>query len=57
MMNRRSAMATLLASASAVLVPRAVRSQAKFPARPIRIIVPVLQSHYSALAMAIAAGP
>jgi tripartite-type tricarboxylate transporter receptor subunit TctC len=31
----------LLASASAVLVPRAVRSQAKFPARPIRIIVPV----------------
>ena len=56
-MNRRSAMATLLASASAVLVPRAVRSQAKFPARPIRIIVPVLQSHDSALARAIAAGP
>jgi len=40
-MNRRSAMVTLLASASAVLVPLAVRSQAKFPARPIRIIVPV----------------
>ena len=41
-MNRRSAIATLLASASAALAPRAVRGQAKtFPTRPIRIIVPV----------------
>lgn len=40
-MNRRSAIATLLASASAALAPHAVRSQAKFPTRPIRIIVPV----------------
>jgi len=40
-MNRRSAIASLLAGASAVLAPRRVRGQAKFPTRPIRIIVPV----------------
>jgi len=40
-MNRRSAIASLLASVGAVLAPRIACSQAKFPTRPIRIIVPV----------------
>jgi tripartite-type tricarboxylate transporter receptor subunit TctC len=41
MMNRRFAIASLLAGASAALAPRIVRSQSNFPERPIRIIVPV----------------
>ena len=41
-MNRRSAIASLLAGAGAVLAARVARGQAKtFPTRPIRIIVPV----------------
>jgi tripartite-type tricarboxylate transporter receptor subunit TctC len=40
-MNRRIAIASMLASAGAVLAPRVVRGQARFPERPIRIIVPV----------------
>jgi len=40
-MNRRFAIAALLASASAVLAPRVVRAQSGFPNRAIRIIVPV----------------
>jgi len=38
-MNRRHAVAAMLAGA--VLAPRILRAQAAFPARPIRIIVPV----------------
>jgi tripartite-type tricarboxylate transporter receptor subunit TctC len=40
-MNRRSVVASMLAGASAVIVPRVVRAQADFPGRPIRILVPV----------------
>ena len=40
-MNRRSAIASMLASAGAVLAPRIARSQAGFPSRPVRILVPV----------------
>jgi tripartite-type tricarboxylate transporter receptor subunit TctC len=40
-MNRRFAIASLLAGAGAVLAPRIARAQSDFPARPIRIIVPV----------------
>jgi tripartite-type tricarboxylate transporter receptor subunit TctC len=40
-MNRRFAIASLLAGAGAVLAPRMVRGQSDFPERPIRIIVPV----------------
>ncbi len=40
-MNRRFAIASLLASAGAVLAPRPGRGQAGLPSRPIRIIVPV----------------
>ena len=40
-MNRRFAIASLLASAGVVLAPRIGRGQAGFPNRPIRIIVPV----------------
>ena len=40
-MNRRDAMACGLAAAGLALVPRALRAQAAFPARPIRLIVPV----------------
>jgi tripartite-type tricarboxylate transporter receptor subunit TctC len=40
-MNRRFAVASLLASAGAVVAPRIARGQASFPNRPIRIIVPV----------------
>ena len=40
-MNRRSAIASMLASAGAVLAPRIARGQSGFPSRPIRIIVPV----------------
>jgi tripartite-type tricarboxylate transporter receptor subunit TctC len=41
MMNRRFAIASLLAGAGAALAPRLGRTQAGFPNRPIRIIVPV----------------
>src|ERR1700683_3361567 len=40
-MNRRFAIASLLAGASAALAPRIVRGQSDFPERPIRVIVPV----------------
>jgi len=40
-MNRRSAMASMLAAGGSVLAPRALRAQARFPDRAIRIIVPV----------------
>jgi tripartite-type tricarboxylate transporter receptor subunit TctC len=40
-MNRRIAIASMLASAGVVLAPHVVRGQARFPERPIRIIVPV----------------
>jgi tripartite-type tricarboxylate transporter receptor subunit TctC len=44
-MNRRFAIASMLAGASSAIVPRIVRAQSSFPAsfpeRPIRIIVPV----------------
>src|SRR5271155_4397625 len=40
-MNRRGAIASMLATASAVLAPAVVRAQAGFPNRSIRIIVPV----------------
>jgi tripartite-type tricarboxylate transporter receptor subunit TctC len=40
-MNRRSAIASLLASASAALAPCVARGQSGFPNRPIRILVPV----------------
>jgi tripartite-type tricarboxylate transporter receptor subunit TctC len=40
-MNRRFAIGSILASAGAVLAPRSGHSQAGFPNRPIRIIVPV----------------
>jgi tripartite-type tricarboxylate transporter receptor subunit TctC len=41
MMNRRFAIASMLAGAGAALAPRIVRGQSDFPERPIRIIVPV----------------
>jgi tripartite-type tricarboxylate transporter receptor subunit TctC len=40
-MNRRDTIACGLAAAGLVLAPRALRAQAGFPARPIRVIVPV----------------
>jgi tripartite-type tricarboxylate transporter receptor subunit TctC len=40
-MNRRFAIASLLASAGAALAPRTALGQSNFPDRPIRIIVPV----------------
>ena len=40
-MNCRSAIASMLATASAVLAPNVLRAQAGFPSRPIRIVVPV----------------
>jgi tripartite-type tricarboxylate transporter receptor subunit TctC len=40
-MNRRIAIASMLASAGVVLAPRIARTQSSFPERPIRIIVPV----------------
>jgi tripartite-type tricarboxylate transporter receptor subunit TctC len=40
-MHRRNAMASMLAAAGTVLAPRIARSQAGFPDRPIRIVVPV----------------
>jgi tripartite-type tricarboxylate transporter receptor subunit TctC len=40
-MNRRSAIASMLASTGALVTSRIVRGQAAFPERPIRIIVPV----------------
>src|SRR5580693_2376006 len=40
-MNRRFAIASLLAGAGTLLAPRIVRGQSDFPERPIRIIVPV----------------
>src|SRR5271156_1459202 len=40
-MNRRFAIASLLATAGAVLAPYIARGQSNFPERPIRIIVPV----------------
>jgi tripartite-type tricarboxylate transporter receptor subunit TctC len=40
-MNRRFAIASMLAGASAAIVPRVVRAKSNFPDRPIRIIVPV----------------
>ena len=40
-MNRRDAIAAMLAAAGTTLVPRIVRAQAGFPSRPIRIVVPV----------------
>lgn len=40
-MNRRFAIASLLAAAGDALAPRLGRGQAGFPSRPIRIIVPV----------------
>jgi tripartite-type tricarboxylate transporter receptor subunit TctC len=40
-MNRRFAIASLLAGAGAALAPRFARGQSNFPERPIRIIVPV----------------
>src|SRR6187401_3688280 len=39
--NRRAVLFRVLATAGAVLAPRAVRAQAAFPNRPIRIVVPV----------------
>jgi len=40
-MDRRNAIVSMLSAASAVVAPRVLRAQAKFPERPIRIIVPV----------------
>jgi tripartite-type tricarboxylate transporter receptor subunit TctC len=40
-MNRRDAIRSLIAAASAALAPGAARPQAGFPNRPIRIVVPV----------------
>lgn len=39
--NRRDAIAAMLAAAGAVSAPNVLRAQAAFPNRPIRIIVPV----------------
>src|SRR6187401_582969 len=39
--NRRAVLFRVLATAGAVLAPRAVRAQAAFPNRAIRIVVPV----------------
>ncbi len=39
--DRRAALCCVLATAGAVLAPRAVRAQAAFPNRAIRIVVPV----------------
>lgn len=40
-MNRRDSIRSLIAAAGAALAPGAARSQAGFPNRPIRIVVPV----------------
>jgi tripartite-type tricarboxylate transporter receptor subunit TctC len=40
-MNRRDAIASMLAAAGTVLAPAVVRAQAGFPGRTIRIVVPV----------------
>ncbi len=40
-MNRRDAIASMLATAGGMLAPSIVRAQAQYPNRPIRIIVPV----------------
>src|SRR5256884_7954373 len=40
-MNRRDAIKSLIAAASAALAPGAARPQAGFPTRPIRIVAPV----------------
>jgi tripartite-type tricarboxylate transporter receptor subunit TctC len=40
-MNRREAVSSMLAAASGVLAPAVVRAQGAFPARTIRIVVPV----------------
>jgi len=40
-MNRRETIAALLAAAGNVLAPAVVRAQGGFPARTIRIVVPV----------------
>ena len=40
-MNRRDAIRSLIAAAGAAFAPGAARSQAGFPNRPIRIVVPV----------------
>ena len=40
-MDRRSAIASMLATASAVIAPTMLRAQAGFPSRPIRVVVPV----------------
>jgi tripartite-type tricarboxylate transporter receptor subunit TctC len=40
-MNRRDAIVSMLAAAGSVLAPAVVRAQAPFPARTIRIVVPV----------------
>ncbi len=40
-MNRRDAIASMAAAASAIFAPRVVQAQAVFPTRSIRIIVPV----------------
>jgi tripartite-type tricarboxylate transporter receptor subunit TctC len=40
-MNRRDAIASMLATAGAVLAPNVLRAQAGFPTHPIRIVVPV----------------
>jgi tripartite-type tricarboxylate transporter receptor subunit TctC len=40
-MNRRSAIASMLVGASTLLAPRIVRAESSFPDRPIHIIVPV----------------
>ena len=39
--NRRNAIATMLAGAGAVFAPNVLRAQSGFPNRPIRIVVPV----------------
>jgi tripartite-type tricarboxylate transporter receptor subunit TctC len=40
-MNRREAVSSMLAAAGGVLAPAVVRAQSSFPARTIRIVVPV----------------
>jgi len=40
-MNRRDAVARILAATGAALAPAVVRAQTNFPVRPIRVIVPV----------------
>ena len=39
--NRRDAIASMLATAGAVSAPSVLRAQSGFPNRPIRIVVPV----------------